>query len=694
MLGTMKLRAKFMTTFLAVGIIPFATIGLISKLFTAHEVEQQAYRQLVTVRETMKKQVRHYFEGAFQEMMIFARSKDVSDFLARLVDYHQSAQNGIDRAIDVSTPEFRQIYDQEGKNVNYFCKDSDYTDLYIICAEHGHVLYSCTRGKELGTNLNQGPYQDTNLAKLWKKVVTTRKAAVVDFEPYAPLNNSPAAFSGYPIVNQHEKVVGVIAFQLSVKMLNNIMNQREGMGKTEMTYLVGPDKLMRSDAFFNPDRFSVNASFLHPDTGKMDSEAVQDALAGQTGEKMIRDSQGRWLLTAYSPLKIDELNWAIVSEIEKDEAFGSVQSLQWIMGTIALVGACIIVIVAFMVTRSIVYPIKKSTRFAKRISEGDFTETLVLVQEDEIGILSQALNTMVSNLRNMIGQIVAGIDTLSASSTELSAISRQMAANAGQTYQLSGNVAAASQEMSANMSSVAAAAEQASNNVNMVATASEEMTSTIHEISRNAERARGITNRAVSDAQNASQSVDELGKAAREIGKVTDVIADISDQTNLLALNATIEAARAGDAGRGFAVVANEIKELARQTADATDEINIRVESIQDSMAGTVVKIQQILKIIYDIDEIVSSIATAVEQQSITTNEISRNVSQAAHGIFEVTKNVSQSSVVSLSIAQEISGVNQAGEEISVNSSQVSLSADELKKLAKKLKEMVEIFKM
>jgi methyl-accepting chemotaxis protein len=694
MLRKMKMRTKFMTVFLAVGIIPFAAIGLISKLSAGHELETQAYRQLITVREMMKKQVKHYFDGAFQEMMIFARSRDVSEFLLRLASYHEATHVERDSPFDVAAPEYHQIYEQYGKNVSYFWKDSGYVDVYIVCAEHGHIMFSCSRGMDLGTNLNQGPYKDSNLAKLWKKIVTTRKPATVDFEPYAPLNNSPAAFAGYPIMGNHDNMIGVIAFQLSVKNISAILNQRDGMGKTETTYLVGPDKLMRSDAFLNSDRFSVKASFQNPDAGKVDSEAVREALSGHSGEKIIRNQEGRWVLSAYSPLKIEDMNWVILSEIEVDEAFGSVQSLQWIMGTVAIIGVGIISVVAYLITRSIVYPINKSTRFAKRISEGDFTEMLELDQEDEIGTLSNALNAMVANLRNMIGRIASGVETLSASSTELSAISRQMAANASHTYDLSGSVAAASEEMSANMTSVAAATEQASTNVNMVAAASEEMTVTINEISRNAEKARNITNRAVSDALSASQTVDELGKAAREIGKVTEVIADISDQTNLLALNATIEAARAGDAGRGFAVVANEIKELARQTAQATDEIKIRIEGIQHSTSGTVAQIQQISKVIHDIDEIVSSIATAVEEQSITTNDIAGNVAQAARGIFEVTQNVSHSSVVALSIAKDVSGVNQAGEEISMNSSQVSLSADELKKLAKDLKDMVEIFKM
>ncbi len=693
MLRNMKLRAKFMTVFLAVGIVPFATIGVISKMVTGRALEAQAFRQLVSVREMTKKELTDYFNGVFQEMKIISRSKDVQE-LFNLLSSLDASNPQPDGPVDVTIPQYLQIYEQHGKNLIQFWKDRGYADIFLICADHGHVLFSCLKESDLGTNLSRGPYKDSALARLWEKIVRTKKPAMIDFEPYAPSGNKPAAFAGYPVLGNQDTLIGIVAFQLSGRHINAITNQRGGMGKTQVTYLVGPDKLMRSDVFMNSDRFSVEASFANPQIGMVDTEAVRDALSGRTGEKMTLDYDGHRVLSAYSPLKIDDLNWAILSEIEKDEAYGSVNSLQWIMGTVAVVGAGLIVIVAFMITRSIVYPIKKSTRFAKRISEGDFTEMLDMDQEDEIGILSKALNAMVANLRKVIGQIAHGVETLSAASTELSAISRQMSANAGHTYDLSGNVAAASEEMSANMASVAAATEQTSTNVNMVAAASEEMTATINEISRNAEKARNITHRAVTDALSASQTVDALGKAAREIGKVTEVIADISDQTNLLALNATIEAARAGDAGRGFAVVANEIKELARQTALATDEIKTRIEGIQDSTTGTVIQIQQISKVIHDIDDIVSSIATAVEEQSITTNEIAANVCEAARGIYEANQNVSQSSNVALSIAREISGVNQAGEEISANSSQVSLSADELKKLAKELKDMVEIFKI
>jgi len=362
----------------------------------------------------------------------------------------------------------------------------------------------------------------------------------------------------------------------------------------------------------------------------------------------------------------------------------------FIMGIVVLAAGAM----TFFITRTITRPIAKSVNFAETLSRGDFTETLDIRQKDEIGVLVKALNNMVSSLGNMFKKVAIGVGTLSTSSAELSAISQQMSSGAENTHAKSNVVAAAAEEMSANMTSVAAATEQASTNVTMVASATEELTATVNEIARNSDRASAITHKAVSEADSASETVNELGKAAREIDKITEVITEISEQTNLLALNATIEAARAGEAGRGFSVVASEIKELAKQTAEATQKIKREIGGIQDSTEGTVSQIKQISKVINEVDEIVSTTAAAVEEQSVTTKEIATNVAQASQGIQEITENVAQSAVVAGEIAKDIAGVHQASEENVTSSSQVSISAEELHKLAKQLKDMAGRFKI
>ena len=361
-----------------------------------------------------------------------------------------------------------------------------------------------------------------------------------------------------------------------------------------------------------------------------------------------------------------------------------------------LIIAFLAAIIIFFYTSHMTRPISKVVSVLRDIAEGegDLTKRIEVKSNDEVGELARWFNIFVEKLQTIMEEIAGNAENLFSSSTELSTISQQMSLGSEQTSGKANTVATAAEEMSSNMRSVAAATEQASTNVGMVATASEQMTSVINEIAQNTEKASAITKEAVSESKSASDKVDELGKAADEIGKVTETITEISEQTNLLALNATIEAAHAGDAGKGFAVVANEIKELARQTAEATKDIKGNIDGIQGSTAGTVKEIEGVSKVINDVNEIVSTIATAVEEQSVTTKEIAGNVAQASEGIKEVTENVSKSSTVAGEIAKDISEVNQAATEMSNSSSKVNMSAEELSKLAEHLKGMVNKFKV
>jgi len=354
--------------------------------------------------------------------------------------------------------------------------------------------------------------------------------------------------------------------------------------------------------------------------------------------------------------------------------------------------------IVFFITRNILKQLgsdpSRIADVARSIADGNLKIEFKTHEGKKIEGVYKDMELMSGNLRKMFQDINAGVETLSSSSTELSAISHQMSAGSEQTSGKANTVATAAEEMTTNMTSVSAATEQASTNLSMVAAASEEMTATISEIAQNSEKARSITGEAVSQAKSTSDGVNKLGKAADEIGRVTEAITEISEQTNLLALNATIEAARAGEAGKGFAVVANEIKDLAKQTAAATLEIKEKISGIQESSTVTVTEIERISKIINDVNEIVSTIATAVEEQSVTSRDIAENIVQASQGIQEVTENVAQSSTVSGEIAKDISEVNQASSEMSNSSSQVNLSAEELSKLSEQLKEMVGRFKI
>ncbi len=298
-------------------------------------------------------------------------------------------------------------------------------------------------------------------------------------------------------------------------------------------------------------------------------------------------------------------------------------------------------------------------------AQGDLTRSVSVKGDDAIGQMGEGLSAFFADLRKSISDISETAQTLGVSSEELSTVSQQMAGNA--------------EETSAQANVVSAASEEISRNVQTVATGTEEMSASIKEISHNAQEAARVAASAVQVAQTTNETVSKLGESSAEIGEVVKVINSIAEQTNLLALNATIEAARAGEAGKGFAVVANEVKELANQTAKATDEIGGKIQAIQTDTNSAVEAIGEISEVINKINDISNTIASAVEEQTATTAEIGRNVNDAAKGSAEINQN--------------IVGVAQAAEDTSGGVSQTQESAEKLLAMANDLKRLVGQFK-
>ena len=362
------------------------------------------------------------------------------------------------------------------------------------------------------------------------------------------------------------------------------------------------------------------------------------------------------------------------------------------------VGLCIIIGIAL--SNMISKPLVEATQFAEKIAAGDLSKTienkkfekLIDNEKDEVRLLTKSLNKMIIKLREMFKEITEGVGALSASSTELSVISKQMCDGSNFSSKKSSNVAISAESMSQNMSSISVSAEQISSSVTAIASSVEEMSATIDRISGNSGHARSITKNALKRANGASDKINDLGQAAKEISTVTETINNISEQTNLLALNATIEAARAGDAGKGFSVVANEIKELAKQTAQATDEIQKQIENIQKTTMISVDQIEEITNVINDVNDIVTSTSIAIEEQSAAIKDIASNVSQTSVGIQNISEQINRNSTLANEISSNISEVDSSSKECSSASLQVSISAVDLSKLAEQQKQSLDHF--
>jgi methyl-accepting chemotaxis protein len=328
------------------------------------------------------------------------------------------------------------------------------------------------------------------------------------------------------------------------------------------------------------------------------------------------------------------------------------------------------------------------------MAHGDLTRTIAVQSRDEVGQLAEAADAMVRNLRQMFGNIVANTNVLAGSSTELSSIATQLSGGAKDTTRQSATVAAATEQMSANMTTMAASTEQMSGNVRTVASAVEELTASISEVARSAEQSAAVANSAAELATAGNAKINELGAAAGEIGKVIEVIQDIAEQTNLLALNATIEAARAGDAGKGFAVVATEVKELAKQTAAATEDIRQRIEGIQNSTGQVVQSIGEIGATIKKVNEVARTIAAAVEEQSITTKEIGRNVAQTSVAAETVARGVAESASVTREIARNIAEVDQSAKQTAEGATAAQTAGGKVTQVVDKLSALMGQFKV
>ncbi len=451
---------------------------------------------------------------------------------------------------------------------------------------------------------------------------------------------------------------------------------QDAVAATDVALLREPDQAR--------DRFlaGVAEGAKNPTIDERELQAIGEAFgtyyagAREVSSRLINKESGEGISSALERMRTEYLaldgRVTALRNHSKDEmhkgfegVVGGQRSITRLVLAVIFVAGVIFLYLTFSVVRSVTGPRAEVANVAAGLADGELSKRVRVESTDEVGSLGNALNESLDRVATTIRTITESANSLGTASEELTAVSREMTGSADQT--------------ATQANAVAATADQVSKNVNTVATAVEEMTASIKEIARNAHEAAKVATEAVRVADSTNVTITKLGDSSSQISNVVKVITSIAEQTNLLALNATIEAARAGEAGKGFAVVANEVKELAKATANATEDISSKIASIQSDTTGSVDAIGRIGGIIKQIYDIQNSIASAVEEQTATTNEIARNVAEAARGSSDIARN--------------ITGVAQAAQGTSAGAAATQEAARELTGMADGLLRLVAQFK-
>jgi methyl-accepting chemotaxis protein len=709
MLSRLKIAIKLPVLVITSVVASVAAVGTVAYLDGGYELRKAAQHELQAVAADRAMALDLYLDqiaqevrtlaknpfvteaiGRFNATYAFAKTQDGTDKLRAAYTtgspYPAGTRAQLDRASDGSP--YSQAHADAHTWFRTLLEERGYDDVFLIGA-NGDVVYSTEKESDFATNTLDGPYRDSGLATAVRNALSgdlVTGVAFDDYSRYAPSGGAPASFIAAPIF-QNGTAVGVLAFQMPATRINAVLTADTGLGQTGEIYLVGEDKLMRSRSrFAEPDTETILKQ-------RIDTPSVSAALAGESGQRIGADYRGVEVLSVFQPFDFAGTTYALIAEMDTAEIFAPVGQLRNVMLLVGVVAVAVLGALGWWFSMSITRPLARLNRVMEDVSKGNLDNDVPLTDRaDEIGAMAQSLDVFKTNalerremmrqqeaeaarktaeaervraattrFQREVGQI---LDVLASSSTELEATASTLSATATETSHQTDNVASAS--------------EQASANTQTVAASTEELAASIHDVSAQVEKAAGIAERADQEARGAMTKVEEVQTGADAVTRVIQLISDIAEQTNLLALNATIEAARAGEAGKGFAVVANEVKTLATQTARATQEVSTEIERMRGSVRLAVPAMEQVAEIVRQMNEISGVVASTTTEQAAATEEITRNVQQAAQGAQEVAGNVQ--------------GLREGAQSSSAGAEQVLASAGSLAQQANELRTAVDAY--